>query len=117
MPLLDPVKLRSAGTARTYPTSAAELTRIIEEAVRNKLPGWKLESSSETEVRAVRRTRLGFVDDVVVRLSEKKTGDRTNTHARMESTSRVGIWDLGQNNRNLRDLLDAVDRELRVETG
>lgn len=102
----------SARTARTYPVGAAELARTVEEAVK-RLGRWEPVRSSEGEVRAVRRTRLGFEDEITVRLTRLESGAHTNTHARFESTSRLGLWDLGQNRRNLRELLEAIDRELR----
>ena len=61
----------------------------------------------------MRRTRLGFKDDVSVHLTERKTGAHTNTHAAFRSGSRQAVYDFGQNRRNLGELLDAIDRELR----
>jgi uncharacterized protein (DUF1499 family) len=100
--------------SRTYPVDADEVRRAVEGAVR-RLPRWELGRSSEGGVTAVRRTRLGFKDDVSVSLDEKRTGAHTNTHAAFRSVSRIGVHDLGQNKRNLRELLDAMDRELRSE--
>lgn len=73
-------------------------------------------ASSEEEIRAVRRTRLGFRDDVTVRLVPLESGDHTNTHAKIESRSHVSLWDLGQNKRNLKELLGAVNENLIPET-
>lgn len=112
---MDFYNLRSAGTARTYPVEAATLARAVEEAVRN-LERWEPSRASEGEVRAVHRTRLGFEEDVTVRLTPVESGARTNTHARFESASRAGLWDLGQNRRNLNELLRAIDRNLMPET-
>ncbi len=108
MGFLSPNGLNSARTARTYPVGSAELARAVEGAVRG-LERWELGRASEGEIRAVRRTRLGFRDEVVVRLAPLTSGARTNTHARFESASRVGGWDLGQNRRNLYELLAAID--------
>jgi uncharacterized protein (DUF1499 family) len=105
--LLDPNSLRSADTARTYPVQAEKLARIIEEAVR-ELPRWSLESSTGTEIRASRGTRLGFTDDVTVRLTPSPSGAHTNTHVVFHSASHVGVWDLGQNQRNLSQLLKSL---------
>ena len=100
-------------TTRTYPVGADEVHRAFEAAVR-ALPRWRTEGSpSSVGVTAVRRTRLGFEDDVSMSLDERRTGAHTNTHAAFRSASRKGEWDLGQNRRNLRELLDAMDRELR----
>ncbi len=107
-----PEMTNSYDTSRTYPVDAGKVRRAAEAAVR-ELPRWELGRSSEGEVAAVRRTRLGFRDDVSVRLTEGKTGTHTNTHADFRSVSRKGVYDFGQNRRNLRELLDRVDRELR----
>lgn len=113
MKLSEPKSLNSASTARTYPVEARELARAIEEAVRELL-GWSLVSSSEMEeVRASRKTRiLGFTDDVTVGLIPNPSGAHTNTRAEFRSASRLGLWDLGQNRRNLDELLAAIDQEL-----
>ena len=110
-----PTPTPSSETTRTYPAGADEVRRAIEAAVRG-LARWKLGSSPKGGVAAVRRTRLGFEDDVTVRLAEEQTGAHTNTHAFFRSASRKGAYDFGQNRRNLGELLDAVDGELRRET-
>lgn len=112
MELPDPKSLNSASTARTYPVEARELARAVEEAVR-ELPGWSLAASSETEVRGSRKTRLlGFTDDVTVRLTPSPSGAHTNTQAEFRSASRLGLWDLGQNQRNLDELIAEIHRKL-----
>lgn len=112
MKLPDPKSLSSASTGRTYPVEARVLARAVEEAVR-ELPGWSLVSSSEMEVQASRKTRvLGFTDDVTVRLTPSPSGAHTNTRAEFRSASRLGLWDLGQNRRNLDELLAAIGQEL-----
>ncbi len=112
MELPDPKSLNSASTARTYPVEARELARAVEEAVR-ELPGWTLEGSSETEVRASHKTRvLGLADDVTVRLTPSPAGAHTNTRAEFRSASRIGLWDFGQNRRNLDELLAGIYRRL-----
>jgi len=112
--LLDLKGLRSAGTARTYPVQAEKLARTIEEAVR-ELPRWSLAGSTGTEIRALRGTRLGFTDDVTVRLTPSPSGAHTNTHVALHSASRIGVWGLGQNERNLKELLAIVDHELMAD--
>lgn len=99
-------------TTRTYPVGADEVRRAFEAAVR-ALPRWRAASLPDEGFSAVRRTRLGFEDDVSMSLDERRTGAHTNTHAAFRSASRKGEWDLGQNRRNLRELLYAMDRELR----
>ena len=59
-------------------------------------------------MRAVRKTRLfGFEDDVTARVYPDPDGARLE----LTSASRLGKGDLGQNSRNLAELLRAVDRE------
>ena len=105
--------MNSFETSRTYPVGADEVRRAIEAAVRDLLR-WEPGRSSEGGPTPVRYIRLGFRDDVSVRLTEGKTGAHTNTHATFRSTSRKGLYDFGQNKRNLRELLNAVDREIRA---
>ena len=100
-------------TTRTYPVGADEVRRAVE-AVVSRLPRWEPGSSSDEEVTAVHRTRLGFRDDISVCLTERQTGAHTNTHAAFRSTSRKGAYDFGQNKRNVRELLDALDGEIRA---
>ncbi len=109
--LLGSNNLRSASTARTYPVQAEKLAQTIEEAA-GELNDWSLESSTGTEIRASRKTRLGFTDEVTIRLTPSPAGAHTNTHVAFHSASRVSVWDLGQNKRNLKELLAAIDRKL-----
>ncbi|MDP9458335.1 MAG: DUF1499 domain-containing protein [Actinomycetota bacterium] len=111
-PDADSEPFNSFETSRTYPVGAEEVRRAFETAVRG-LPRWGIGKSSEGEIRAARRTRLGFSDDISVYLRERKTGAHTNTHASFRSVSRQGVYDFGQNRRNLGELLDAMDGELR----
>ena len=93
---------------------AAKLARTIEEAA-GELKGWSLESSTGTEILASRKTRLGFTDEVTIRLTPSPAGAHTNTHAVFHSASRVSVWDLGQNERNLKELLAIVDHKLMAD--
>jgi uncharacterized protein (DUF1499 family) len=62
----------------------------------------------------VRRTRLfRFADDVRVGCSGRQDGGGETARATFESASRLGRYDLGQNGRNLRELLGAVEEEIR----
>ena len=74
-----------------------------------RLPRWRLEASEGGEVRAVRTTRLlRFRDDVTARVTPAPDGARLE----LTSASRVGKGDLGQNPRNIEELVRAVDREV-----
>jgi uncharacterized protein (DUF1499 family) len=60
-------------------------------------------------VSAVHETRLfRFEDEVTVKI--QRQGGATTVSVR--SRSRVGTWDFGQNARNIRELLDALDAAL-----
>lgn len=99
---------RSARAARSYETSAENLASAVERAI-HALDRWRLEASTDGAIRAVRSTRLfKFEDGVTVEIS----GGGESSHAVFESESRVGHTDLGQNRRNLKELLAAVDRNL-----
>ena len=116
MRLPDPRRSRSASTIRTYPVMTEELVRVVEEVVQS-LPRWTLTHAGESEVRAVRKTRVfGFENDVTVRLTPAgSSGASTNTWAELESAG-VGRWDLGQNERNLKELLAAIERRLTADS-
>ena len=90
----------------------ADMTHIIEEAV-SQLNGWRIESQivSETRVEIIltRTSRmLRFVDDVTVMIEPTADGCSVNA----TSQSRVGKGDLGQNPRNLAELLTAIRERL-----
>ncbi len=98
----------AARAAAAYPVAPRELLAAARRAV-ERLPRWPLESCDENELRAVRRTRVfRFADEVVVRAGGTAGGSR----AELESASRIGAYDLGQNRRNLLEFLDAVGREI-----
>jgi uncharacterized protein (DUF1499 family) len=77
-----------------------------------RLPDWQLVAQERDPdaivLRLVHTTRIWrFQDDIVVEIRPRDDGDNGATlHA--ESRSRVGRGDLGQNPRNLRQLLQAV---------
>ena len=98
----------SARASRAYVQSPDDLTKAIEDAIEG-LPAWTLEKSEAGEIHAVRKTSVfRFKDDITVRISTQDAG----TEATFESASRVGKSDLGQNPRNLQELLDAINEEL-----
>ena len=88
------------------PLPMAQALVQVEEAV-GTLPRWHHESTNAqtATIHATRQTRfLRFVDDVAIRL--EPTAEGTRIHAR--SRSRFGFADLGQNRRNLRELLSLL---------
>ncbi|HZN33281.1 MAG TPA: DUF1499 domain-containing protein [Pirellulaceae bacterium] len=90
-----------------------ELARHVESAV-TSLKNWRQVerkgSGGNIEFHLLRTTPvLGFQDDIRVRIEPAGGGARLTAQSR----SRVGKGDLGQNPRNLRELLDAVRSRLR----
>ncbi len=116
MRLPDPRRLRSASTIRTYSVGMEELIRVVEEVIQS-LPRWTLAHAGESEVRAVRKTRIfGFENGVTARLTPVgSSGASMNTWAEFESVARVGVWNPGQNKRTLKELLTTIERQLKAE--
>ena len=91
----------------------ADLAEVVESTA-ERLTGWKPSQAKDgyktvtdekTEIHFERTTRVWrFVDDVVVTITPTETG--SELHA--TSQSRVGRGDLGQNPRNLAELLERV---------
>jgi uncharacterized protein (DUF1499 family) len=100
----------SARTTAVYERRPDELLDAAARAVES-LPNWSLSAREESGLRAVRATSLlRFKDDV--ELKAEPDEDAARTRIELTSASRMGKGDLGQNPRNLRELLDALDREL-----
>ena len=90
------------------PLSLAEALVQVETVIGSQ-PRWHIESTNAqtATIHATRLTRfLRFVDDITIRL--EPTAQGTRIHAR--SQSRIGFGDLGQNRRNLRELLEQLRR-------
>lgn len=97
----------SARATVTYTIAPELLLAAFQNAIET-LPRWTVEPSGKNELKAVRTTRLfRFGDDVKIRVHPDGTGSR----AELTSASRTGKGDLGQNPRNLKELLRAVERE------
>ncbi len=98
---------------RRYTASVDATVRAAREAIAS-LPRWQLVGAGSgvagAELRAVRSTRLWrFQDDVTVRV--RREAGRSVVSVR--SKSRVGKGDFGQNARNIREFLAALDVRLR----
>jgi uncharacterized protein (DUF1499 family) len=102
---MDRPTANSARAVRAYPVDPGQLLSAVRRAVEG-LPRWRLLASEGDEVRAVRKTRLfRFEDDVTARVYPNPDGARLE----LTSASRLGKGDLGQNSRNLEELLRDVD--------
>jgi len=98
---------------RTYSASPRQVSEAARKAL-SQMPRWTVvgsgEGSAGTVVSAVHTALLvPFKDDVTVRITRKGGQTVVGVHSR----SRVGKWDFGQNARNIRELLAALDAELR----
>jgi len=94
-------------TPLDLPVPLADAVERIQSEIA-ELPRWHVESVDVSSgiIKATRRTRLfRFIDDITIRL-ELLSPSTTRVHA--HSQSRVGKGDLGQNRRNLLELLSKV---------
>jgi uncharacterized protein (DUF1499 family) len=92
--------------------SPAELAAVVVRCTED-LPRWQLlertDEQSEVRLHFVRTTGLvGYKDDIQVRIEPVGEGSRLSA----ESQSRIGKGDLGQNPRNLRELLGKIRASL-----
>ncbi|CAN5700240.1 hypothetical protein BH23PLA1_BH23PLA1_05740 [soil metagenome] len=88
------------------PVPRAEAVRIAAEAIARR-PRWEvLSADPETgTIHATHKTLVWqFIDDVHIRFEPEGPGTRVTA----ESRSRIGKADLGQNARNLRDLVSTL---------
>jgi uncharacterized protein (DUF1499 family) len=94
-----------------YRLGVEPVAKAAREAIA-RLPRWSVVGSGSgvggAEIRATRSTRLGFVDDITIRVH--RMGERTQVTVR--SKSRLGYLDFGQNARNIREFLEQLDREM-----
>ncbi len=97
---------------RDYRASPESVAKAVKAAVAG-LPRWELvgegKGSVGIQLQAVRTTRVfRFKDDVTIRVRREGAGTRVS----VRSKSRLGEADFGQNARNIKELLEALDREL-----
>jgi uncharacterized protein (DUF1499 family) len=101
---------------REYRAGAAAVAGAAERAVAS-LPRWRLVGSGRgpagTALQAEAGSLLRLSYDVTVRITPGKGLTRVSVRSR----SRLGSLDLGQNARNIRRLLEALDREVRRPAG
>jgi uncharacterized protein (DUF1499 family) len=97
---------------KMYAASEARVAKAVEDAI-SHLPRWTVTGSGRGaaghSIQAVAATRaLGLESDVTI--SIKREGSWTYVNVR--SRSRIGKADFGQNARNIRQLLQELDRVL-----
>lgn len=98
--------------AREYQASPEKVAEGVQ-TVLGRLPHWTVVGSGHGpgghSIQAVHETRVWrFADDVSIQV--RREGAKTRVTVR--SKSRVGQWDFGQNARNIRELLAALDAQV-----
>lgn len=101
---------------KVFSTSLEKVGKAVEEVI-PRLPRWTLvgvgHGPAGTSVQAVRTTPvIGLKEEIGVRISRE--GGKTRVSVRSRSPSLM--WDFGQNARNIRELLQELDRELTLKT-
>jgi uncharacterized protein (DUF1499 family) len=93
---------------RTYATSPQEVLKATEDTIRS-MPNWTLVSSDPlTGTIHAEKVFLMFTNDVIVHL----TPDAAKTQVDVQSQSRVGKGDFGENRRHIAQLLWGLDQKL-----
>jgi uncharacterized protein (DUF1499 family) len=97
---------------KSYGVGPDRVAQAAKEVI-GRLPRWTLKGAGEGpggwSIQAERKTRTGFVDEITVRI-RREAG---RTKVKMRSRSRSGKIDFGQNARNIREFLTALDAEVR----
>jgi uncharacterized protein (DUF1499 family) len=96
---------------RDYGASVDSVVTTLR-TVMSRMPDWEFVGAGKgpagAEVQAIHTMRiLHFKDDVTIHVKREKG----RTVVSVRSKSRVGKWDFGQNARNIRELLGALDHE------
>ncbi len=97
---------------KEYGASVERITKAVKAALAG-LPRWRLVGEGTgpagAEVQALHTTLVRLEYDVTIRVRREKG----KTQVSVRSKSRALDWDFGQNARNIRALLAALDREAR----
>jgi uncharacterized protein (DUF1499 family) len=98
---------------RDYGASVDAVVRAIKDTTA-RLPRWEIAGSGKgaagSEVQAVKTLPLVPVLKYDVSIKVRREGGRSRVTVR--SRSRTGPWDFGQNARNVRELFEALDRQV-----
>jgi len=97
---------------KLYSQPPEKVAKAAEEAIKS-LPRWTLVGQGKGpggySLQAVHETKVfHFKDEVTIEVRR----DGQWTKMKVRSRSRKGQWDFGQNARNIRELLAAVDRQV-----
>ena len=98
---------------RDYGASVDSVVRAIKDTT-GRLPRWEIVNTGKgavaSEIQAVKTLPLLPVLKYDVSIKVRREGGRSRVTVR--SKSRTGPWDFGQNARNVRELLEGLDREV-----
>lgn len=96
-----------------YGASVDSVVRAVKDTAA-RLPRWEIAGSGKgaagSEIQAVKTLPLVPVLKYDVSIKVRREGGRS--HVTIRSRSRTGPWDFGQNARNIRELFQALDREV-----
>ncbi len=102
---------KSARATRRYALPPEKLLAVVERAV-GDLPRWSVLVSHGRGLRAQRKTRVfRFTNTITIRVMDWEDASSVS----FESVSEAGGHDLGQNRRNLKEDLGAMNQELRQQ--
>ncbi len=105
--MLDWFTKNSAETSRHYSVSPERLQQAVAGVIKN-LDGWEL--IDDKKITATRRTKFfRFIDDIEISIRADGDGSMLD----IKSASQVGIGELGQNLRNIEELLNDIESELK----
>lgn len=96
---------------RRYRQNRDEVIQTVKETVKS-LPGWKFEEHKEIQgrVRATHRWYIGLGEEINIYVVQGIDGITT---LEMTSQSKAGKGDWGQNKRNVKNLLAALDQKIK----
>lgn len=94
-----------------YPLNEKELFNIVQSVLQELSPFELKENSQSLQINAVFRIRVfGFKDDVKIII---QPADSAKSMLHIKSASRVGRSDLGVNRRRIKQILSAVNKQLK----
>jgi hypothetical protein len=97
---------KPASGDRRYPRPLADVRRAAQQTLAGL--GWSWKSSEDGGFDAVWTSRVfKFKDDIAVRLHSA-----SGTLVRVRSASRVGFFDMKQNDRHVQDFFEELERQL-----
>src|SRR5260370_13927397 len=94
-----------------YAASPDKVAQATKEVL-SRLPGWTLvgagQGAAGHAIQAVHETAFVLKEDISIQIRR----EGAHTRVILRSRSQVGRWDLGQNARNIRELLAALDAQV-----